>query len=441
VTLRLTIRTGEEPGNSVEFVGVQLTIGRDDSCDLTIKDEKVSRKHAVVALDPEGRAVLRDLESRNGTQVNGRRVQSAILTGGEQLRFGDTVVVSSVDGPNGEQVDPHQVQRAALAATRLSVPVPAAPVPAFPPASASERRSVSPREKPPPSPGEPSVPARPSPSTIQRIKLQRSLRRTTIVGIAAVISMIVVAVLLVTGAFSGNGTATAEQVVAQVAPSTVLVVADDGNGTAERGSGWVWNASRGLIVTNAHVTAGGSLYTVGTGETMTLQSDAQGQIVAGPHARAAKLIGQALCEDIAVLRASNTAGLKTLPRFSSQARLKIGDAVVAVGYPGTVSLLQNPQFGANLTGDTGVVSQPKTTFPAIPGVGGRPTTGPYHDVVLTDTPINPGNSGGPLVDYQSRLVGMNTAQRTGVQQQNYAIGVDRINKIVPELLAGQKVCS
>jgi S1-C subfamily serine protease len=74
-------------------------------------------------------------------------------------------------------------------------------------------------------------------------------------------------------------------------------------------------------------------------------------------------------------------------------------------------------------------------------VGGRPTTGPYHDVVLTDTPINPGNSGGPLVDYQSRLVGMNTAQRTGVQQQNYAIGVDRINKIVPELLAGQKVCS
>jgi serine protease Do len=218
------------------------------------------------------------------------------------------------------------------------------------------------------------------------------------------------------------------------------VVADDGNGIASRGSGWVWDASRGLIVTNAHVTVEGQLYTVGMGETMALQNNAQGQIIAGPHARTAKLLGQALCEDIAVLKVSNTAGLKTLRRLPSQAQLKIGEAVVAVGYPGTVSLLQNPQFGANLTGDTGVVSQPRTTFPAIPGEAGRPTTGPYHNVVLTDTPINPGNSGGPLVDYQSQLVGMDTATREGVQQQNYAIGVDRINQVVPRLLAGQNVC-
>jgi serine protease Do len=274
-----------------------------------------------------------------------------------------------------------------------------------------------------------SAQAPPSASTIQRIKLQRSLRTTTIVGVIVALALIAVAVLLATGAFTGTQAAptTAAQVISRVAPSTVLVVADDGNGIASRGSGWVWDASRGLIVTNAHVTVEGQLYTVGRGETMALQNNPQGQIIAGPHARTARLLGQALCEDIAVLKVSNTAGL-------------IGEAVVAVGYPGTVSLLQNPQFGANLTGDTGVVSQPRTTFPAIPGEAGRPTTGPYHNVVLTDTPINPGNSGGPLVDYQSQLVGMDTATREGVQQQNYAIGVDRINQVVPRLLAGQNVC-
>jgi S1-C subfamily serine protease len=434
MALRLTIRTGEEPGKSVEFVGRQLTIGRDDSCDLTIKDDKVSRNHAIVELDSDGRAVLRDLESRNGTHVNGQRVRSTILNGGEQLRFGDTVVVFSVDALDAEHGQPGALRPAALAATRVRA---RRPEPSPPPA-----RAAAVPERLPPSPEVPSAQAPPSASTIQRIKLQRSLRTTTIVGVIVAVALIAVAALLATGTFSGTQAAapTAAQVIAQVAPSTVLVVADDGNGTASRGSGWVWDASRGLIVTNAHVTVEGQLYTVGTGETMALQNNAQGRIIAGPHARTARLIGQALCEDIAVLKVSNSAGLRTLRRLPSQARLKIGEAVVAVGYPGTVSLLQNPEFGANLTGDTGVVSQPRTTFPAIPGEAGRPTTGPYHNVVLTDTPINPGNSGGPLVDYQNQLVGMDTATREGVQQQNYAIGVDRINEIVPRLLAGQNVC-
>jgi hypothetical protein len=35
---------------------------------------------------------------------------------------------------------------------------------------------------------------------------------------------------------------------------------------------------------------------------------------------------------------------------------------------------------------------------------------------------------------------MNTAVNTGAEQQNYAIGVDRIDEVVPRLLAGQNVC-
>ncbi len=435
MTLRLTIRTGKEPGKSIELSGDQLTIGRDEGCDLTLRDDKVSRKHAILEAGSDGKAVLRDLDSSNGTYVNGQPIRTVTITGGEHLRFGDTVVVASEDGRGAGEGKPGALREAAVAATRLGAPTPPAAA-----APAGDRAGSPPEPQPA---AARSLQAPPSPSTIQRIKLQRSLLRTTIVGVVVAVALIVVVVLLATGALSSSQAppATAAQVISQVAPSTVLVVSDHGNGTGERGSGWVWDASRGLIVTNAHVTAGGVLYTIGSGQTMTLQTDAQGEVVAGAHARVAKLLGQALCEDIAVLKVSNTGGLRTLPRLPSQSELKIGDGVVAVGYPGTVSLLQNPQFGANLTGDTGVVSQPRTTFPAIPGTfGGPPTTGPYHDVILTDTPINHGNSGGPLVDYHARLVGMNTATNQQAQGQNYAIGVDRIDQIVPRLLAGQNVC-
>jgi S1-C subfamily serine protease len=54
--------------------------------------------------------------------------------------------------------------------------------------------------------------------------------------------------------------------------------------------------------------------------------------------------------------------------------------------------------------------------------------------------INPGNSGGPLVNEDGELVGMNSAGRTDVQGQNYAVGVDRINEMVPKIMAGQKLC-
>ena len=94
MSVRLTIRTGKEPGKSAELVDGELTIGRDEASDLTISDDKVSRKHAVVELDREGRAVLRDLDSRNGTFVNGEQVRSAVLNAGDHLRFGDTVVIA-----------------------------------------------------------------------------------------------------------------------------------------------------------------------------------------------------------------------------------------------------------------------------------------------------------------------------------------------------------
>ena len=63
-------------------------------------------------------------------------------------------------------------------------------------------------------------------------------------------------------------------------------------------------------------------------------------------------------------------------------------------------------------------------------------------MIQTDAPINPGNSGGPLLDSAGRLIGINTAiyspsgANAGI---GFAVPVDTINLIVPELIKNGKI--
>jgi S1-C subfamily serine protease len=73
----------------------------------------------------------------------------------------------------------------------------------------------------------------------------------------------------------------------------------------------------------------------------------------------------------------------------------------------------------------------------------RSQTGqPIEGVIQTDAAINPGNSGGPLLDSAGRLIGLNTAiyspsgAYAGV---GFAVPVDTVNQIIPELIAHGKV--
>jgi FHA domain len=88
--MRLIFTSGPREGQSVDIDRPRLTIGRVDEADVQVPDFKVSREHAVIERDNGGRVVLRDLDSRNGTFVDGVRLQEPrILSGGEELRFGD----------------------------------------------------------------------------------------------------------------------------------------------------------------------------------------------------------------------------------------------------------------------------------------------------------------------------------------------------------------
>ncbi len=70
----------------------QIVIGREVKCDLMLNNESVSRRHAEVVRLAEG-YLLRDLGSRNGTFVNGQRVQEYVLSDGDKVAIGDIVFI------------------------------------------------------------------------------------------------------------------------------------------------------------------------------------------------------------------------------------------------------------------------------------------------------------------------------------------------------------
>lgn len=439
--MKLEITSGPDAGRTANISGDQFVLGREGNTNLVLRDAKASRRHASLRVLPDGRAELTDLGSRNGTFVNGQQVTgSIVLKGGEEIRIGDTTMRAVAEQTQAAAPPPPPVpaqQPPPPIAPPFEPPPPAQPAAPPPPiAQAPGARPTVRQPDAPPPPG-------PSASTMQRLVIQRGLKRVTILGVVLLVLVVGLGAALALGVFGGDedDELSPAEVVDEVRNSTVLVVNNKGFGSGGRGSGWVWDASEGLIVTNAHVTAGGQSYTVSTGEKLTISIGTDVEIE-GEESREAEVKGEALCDDIAVIQVDDKEGLETMPRVPSKKELKVGQEVVGVGYPSTINLTQGQaQQDADLTGNTGVISTVSTTFPAIPGEGpDDPTVGPYRDVILTDTIINQGNSGGPLVNREAKLVGMNSAQRTDVQGQFYAVGIDRINEVVPQLIEGNDPC-
>jgi len=86
--VRLKIVQGANVGKEIKIPSPKCVIGRGDDCHLRPQVDAISRRHCVV-ITTENEAVVRDLNSRNGTFVNNERVaEESVLLTGDVLRVG-----------------------------------------------------------------------------------------------------------------------------------------------------------------------------------------------------------------------------------------------------------------------------------------------------------------------------------------------------------------
>ncbi|TWT73188.1 FHA domain-containing protein [Allorhodopirellula solitaria] len=88
--IRLRVESGSHAGKEIEVGQEKFLIGRSNSCQLRPKSESVSRKHCIIAVQ-DGRVLVQDLKSRNGSFVNEKRLppdKAKVLKDGDVLRVG-----------------------------------------------------------------------------------------------------------------------------------------------------------------------------------------------------------------------------------------------------------------------------------------------------------------------------------------------------------------
>jgi hypothetical protein len=90
ITLR--ILDGADRGRVYEGLNTPVTIGREEGNSIQINDERISRFHVKIQEDHD-KIVLTDLESTNGTKVNGEDIQLRILRYGDTIAMGRSVIL------------------------------------------------------------------------------------------------------------------------------------------------------------------------------------------------------------------------------------------------------------------------------------------------------------------------------------------------------------
>ncbi len=88
----LAILVGPNLGMLVPLEASEIVLGREPGCGMVLEDDGVSRRHARITADGPDRWVVEDLGSRNGTWVNGARVDKRPLADGDRLELGRAVL-------------------------------------------------------------------------------------------------------------------------------------------------------------------------------------------------------------------------------------------------------------------------------------------------------------------------------------------------------------
>lgn len=173
------------------------------------------------------------------------------------------------------------------------------------------------------------------------------------------------------------------------------------------GSGVIFDAKNGYVLTNEHVIEGASYVTV------RLQDGREFE---------AEIIGEDPIGDLAVLRIRGD----NLPEcvFGDSEDVRIGEWAIAIGNPfGHLVRDLRPTVTAGVISATNRVVR----------VGNRT----YSNLIQTDAAVNPGNSGGPLVNAAGEVIGINTfilSESGGSQGVNFATAINVAKRVIERLL-------
>jgi len=169
------------------------------------------------------------------------------------------------------------------------------------------------------------------------------------------------------------------------------------------GSGFVISED-GLILTNNHV--------------VEKATEIKIKLLTGKEYDA-KLVGRDPKTDLALIKVTPDKDFPKPVVLGNSDTMRVGDWVMAVGNP----------FGLGHTVTTGIISAKSRILGA----------GPYDDFLQTDAAINPGNSGGPLFNMQGEVIGINTAIIAQGQGIGFAIPINMVKELLPQLKKGKVV--
>ena len=94
---RLLVIAGPAKDSIILLSGGEATLGRDPGNAVAVPDASVSRKHCLLRKEEDGRFQIRDLDSRNGTLVNGRAIKEQWLRHGDEIATGDSVFLFLIE--------------------------------------------------------------------------------------------------------------------------------------------------------------------------------------------------------------------------------------------------------------------------------------------------------------------------------------------------------